>query len=59
MQSIDIKLNLLQTKVYYLLGELLGVGEKLPVEERDKIITIVELIDEELNKFIKSFKEKK
>jgi len=38
---------------------LLGVGEKLPVEERDKIITIVELIDEELNKFIKSFKEKK
>jgi hypothetical protein len=59
MKSLDIKLNLLQTKVYYLLGELLGIGKNLSVEERNKVITIVELIDEELNKFIKSFSEKK
>ena len=58
MKSLDVKLNLLQTKVYYLLGELLGIGENLSVEERNKIITIVELIDEELDKFVKSFKEK-
>jgi len=59
MKSLDVKLNLLQTKVYYLLGELLGIGKNLSVEEKNKIITIVELIDEELNKFVKSFSEKK
>jgi len=59
MQSLDVKLNLLQTKVYYLLGQLLSIGKNLSVEEKNKVITIVELIDEELNKFIKSFSEKK
>jgi len=59
MQSLDVKLNLLQTKVYYLLGQLLSIGKNLSAEEKNKVITIVELIDEELNKFIKSFSEKK
>ena len=58
MQSLDVKLNLLQTKIYYLLGELLSIGKNLPSEEKNKVITIVELIDEELDKFIKSFSEK-
>jgi hypothetical protein len=58
MQSLDVKLNLLQTKVYYLLGQLLSIGKKLSVEEKNKVITIVELIDKELEKFLKSFKEK-
>ena len=59
MRSLDVKLNLLQTKVYYLLGQLLSIGKNLSVEEKNKVITIVELIDKELNKFIKSFSEKK
>jgi len=58
MQSLDVKLNLLQTKVYYLLGQLLSIGKNLSVEEKNKVITIVELIDKELEKFLKSFKEK-
>ena len=58
MRSLDIKLNLLQTKIYYLLGQLLSIGKNLSVEEKNKVITIVELIDEELEKFLKSFKEK-
>ena len=58
MQSLDVKLNLLQTKVYYLLRQLLSIGKKLSVEEKNKVITIVELIDKEWEKFFKSFKEK-
>ena len=38
MKSLDVKLNFLQTKIYYLLGELLGIGENLSVEEKNKII---------------------
>jgi hypothetical protein len=58
MQSLDVKLNLLQTKVYFLLGKLLGVSKDLPAEKGMEIMTIVKLIDEELEKFVKSFKEK-
>jgi hypothetical protein len=58
MQSLDVKLNLLQTKVYFLLGKLLGLSKDLPSEKGMEIMTIVKLIDEELEKFVKSFKEK-
>jgi hypothetical protein len=59
MQSLDVKLNLLQTKVYFLLGKLLGLSKDLPTEKGMELMTIVKLIDEELDKFIKSFSEKK
>jgi len=58
MQLLDVKLNLLQTKVYFLLGKLLGLSKDLPSEKGMEVMTIVKLIDEELEKFLKSFKEK-
>jgi len=57
--QLDIKLNLLQTKVYFLLGKLLGLSKNLPSDEATELITIVKLLDEEIEKFIKSFSEKK
>ena len=58
MDKLDIKLNLLQTKFYFLLGQLVAKAKKLPAEEGLEILTIVEMMNEELNKFLNSFKEK-
>jgi hypothetical protein len=57
MKSLDVKLNLLQTKVYFLLGKLLGLSKDLPPDEATKFLAIIQLLDEELEKFVKSFKK--
>ena len=58
MSKLDVKLNLLQAKFYYLFGKLLEKVRKLPLEEGNEMLAILQLMEEELDKFLDSFREK-
>ena len=58
MNKLDVRLNLLATKFYFLLGMLIGKSKSLPPKESVEFLTILELMKEEIDKFLDSFREK-